>query len=302
MTIAVEAVNRQSQFANKAISLQSISSLPEISTKYRAIFCDVWGVIHNGVVPFQHSVDALVKARKSGVKVVLVTNAPRPNHSVIAQLGDIGVDANCYDAIVTSGDVTRALISKAAPKILHIGSEREAVLYEGLNVELVDEASAQTVVCTGLYNDEFETPEHYAPLLARLYARGLPMICANPDIMVERGDRMIWCGGALARDYAAIGGTTQIAGKPHHLIYEAAHKIANDLTGKTLVKADILAIGDGLFTDIEGATDYQIDALYIAAGVHVHEYAKNQMIDETAMRAFVAKHGFAPVASMARLV
>ena len=258
MTFAVEAVNRQSQFANKAISLQSISSLPEISTKYRAIFCDVWGVVHNGVVAFQHSVDALIKARHSGVKVVLVTNAPRPNHSVIAQLGDIGVDANCYDAIVTSGDVTRALISKAAPKILHIGSEREAVLYEGLNVELVDEASAQTVVCTGLYNDEFETPEDYAPLLARLHARGLPMICANPDIMVERGDRMIWCGGALARDYVALGGKASMAGKPHHLIYEAAHKIANDLTGKTLAKTNILAIGDGLFTDIKGATDYQI--------------------------------------------
>ncbi len=281
--------------------MQPINSLLDVVAKYQAIFCDVWGVVHNGITPFQHSIDALIAARQAGLKVVLVTNAPRPFQSVVDQLGEIGVDPASYDAIVTSGDVTRALIEKATPKILHIGSQKEAVLFDGLNVELVDEADTQTVVVTGLNNDDVETPEDYAELLARLKARGIPMICANPDIMVERGDHMIWCGGALARDYAAIGGATSIAGKPHHLIYEAAHRIANQLTGYTLAKSDILAIGDGLFTDIKGATGYGVDALYIAAGVHVHEYSNHGVINETAMQAFVSGNGFTPVASMARL-
>ena len=286
---------------SKASHLHSITSLSDISRAYQAIFCDVWGVVHDGLAPFQTSIDALIKARESGLKVVLVTNAPRPFQSVVDQLGDIGVDLACYDAIVTSGDVTRGLIEKAAPKVLHIGSKKEAILYEGLNVVLVDEENAETAVVTGLYNDEVETPDDYAPLLARLKARHIPMICANPDIMVERGDRMIWCGGAIARDYAALGGATSMAGKPHRFIYEAAHKMANDLVGKVLAKKDILAIGDGMFTDIKGASDYGVDSLYVAAGVHVHEYAVLGEIDEAAMRAFVAKHGFAPVASMARL-
>jgi HAD superfamily hydrolase (TIGR01459 family) len=281
--------------------LQPVTSLSEISSAYQAIFCDVWGVVHNGVAPFQQSIDALIKARNRGLKVVLVTNAPRPFQSVVDQLGDIGVDHACYDAIVTSGDVTRTLIAKAHPKVLHIGSTKEAILYDGLNVELVDEARAETIVCTGLYNDEVETPDDYADLLKRLHDRNLPMICANPDIMVERGDRMIWCGGALARDYTALGGVTSMAGKPHRHIYEAAHQMATNLAGSTLAKADILAIGDGMFTDIKGATDYGVDALYISAGVHVHEYAIDGEIEEAAMRAFVAKNGFVPVASMARL-
>ncbi len=281
--------------------MQPISSLLDIASNYKAIFCDVWGVVHNGVSPFQHSIDALIAARKCGLKIVLVTNAPRPFQSVVDQLGDIGVDLECYDAIVTSGDVTRGLIEKAAPKILHIGSAKEAILYDGLNVVLVSEAEAETIVCTGLYNDEVETPADYMDLLARLKNRNIPMICANPDIMVERGDRMIWCGGAIARDYAALGGATSMAGKPHRHIYEAAHKMANTLTGGSLAKADILAIGDGLFTDIKGASDYGIDALYVAGGVHIHEYLAHGEIDEAAMRAFVSGYNFAPVASMARL-
>jgi HAD superfamily hydrolase (TIGR01450 family) len=259
-------------------------------------------VLHNGLVPFQHSVLALTEARASGLKIVLVTNSPRPNAGVRSQLAEIGVEDTCYDAIVTSGDVTRALIAAAAPRILHVGAERDLPLYDGLpNVELVGEADAETIVCTGLYDDETETPADYAPLLQRLQRRGVPLICANPDIVVERGDRLIWCAGALARDYEAMGGATSIAGKPHRLIYEAAHTRASALAGAALMKTDILAIGDGLFTDIKGASGFGVDALFIAAGVHMQEYAANGAIDEAAMSAFVERHGFAPVASMPRL-
>lgn len=283
--------------------MQPIHSLLDITPNYKAIFCDVWGVVHNGVVPFEQSVEALWRARDSGVKIVLVTNSPRPNWSVIQQLGEIGVGSTCFDAIVTSGDVTRKLIQKAPPKLFHIGNERELSIYDGFEDthRLVEEAEAETAVCTGLFHDEQETLEDYAPLLGRLAARNIPMICANPDIMVERGTKIVPCAGALARDYAALGGQTSIAGKPHKQIYEAAHKTANELVGRELAKSEILAIGDGLFTDMKGATDFGLDALYIAAGVHVHEYSRNGQIDESAMKAFVSSHGYAPFASMARL-
>ncbi|MGL4405091.1 MAG: TIGR01459 family HAD-type hydrolase [Notoacmeibacter sp.] len=303
MTKVLEAVNRQSSVFIKAEALHPITTLDEISARYKAVFCDVWGVVHNGVAPFHDSVDALWRARDSGVKIVLVTNSPRPNWSVIQQLGEIGVGSACFDAIVTSGDVTRKLIEKAPPKLFHIGNERELSIYEGFEDthQLVEEAQAEMIVCTGLFHDEQETLEDYAPLLKRLAARKLPMICANPDIVVERGSKIVFCAGALARDYAALGGQTSIAGKPHKQIYEAAHKTANELAGHELAKSEILAIGDGLFTDIKGANDYGVEALYVAAGVHVHEYLIDGAIDQIKMASYVESNGFKPVASIARL-
>lgn len=276
--------------------------LDELTDNYDAIFCDVWGVLHNGVVSFAAAVDALKRARAKGVTVVLVTNAPRPYPSVVAQLSLLGVTEDAYDRIVTSGDVTRDLIVEGPRKVFHIGSERELAIYDGMNVELVEEFEAAGVVCTGLYDDEVETPETYAEMLQRLRSRNLPMICANPDIVVERGSRLVWCAGALAREYSQLGGRTLIAGKPHRPIYEAAQCAAEETRGQTIDKSRILAIGDGVLTDVKGAVDYGVDVLYISGGIHASDYTIDGTVDHEKMNAFLKKHGHNPVAAMHALV
>ncbi|GAA5626286.1 hypothetical protein Brsp05_01559 [Brucella sp. NBRC 12953] len=276
--------------------------LDDLTDGYDAIFCDVWGVLHNGEVAFAPAVAALKRARAKGITVILVTNAPRPFGSVIAQMTLLGVPEDAYDRVVTSGDVTRDLIIEGPRKVFHIGSERELAIYEGLDVELVEEFEASGVVCTGLYDDETETPENYVELLQRLRSRNLPFICANPDIMVERGPRLIWCAGALARDYGQLGGRTLIAGKPHRPIYEAASKAVEEIRGAPVEKSRILGIGDGVLTDVKGAADYGLDVLYISGGVHAADYAADGNVDFDRMNAFLQKHGHAPIASLYALV
>jgi len=276
--------------------------LDDLTDGYDAIFCDVWGVLHNGEVAFAPAVEALKRARARGITVILVTNAPRPFGSVIAQMTLLGVPEDAYDRVVTSGDVTRDLIVEGPRKVFHIGSERELAIYEGLDVELVEEFEASGVVCTGLYDDETETPENYVELLQRLRSRNLPFVCANPDIMVERGPRLIWCAGALARDYGQLGGRTLIAGKPHRPIYEAASKAVEEIRGAPVEKSRILGIGDGVLTDVKGAADYGLDVLYISGGVHAADYAADGNVDFDRMNAFLQKHGHAPIASLYALV
>ena len=276
--------------------------LDDLTDGYDAIFCDVWGVLHNGEVAFAPAVEALKRARAKGITVILVTNAPRPFGSVIAQMTLLGVPEDAYDRVVTSGDVTRDLIIEGPRKVFHIGSERELAIYEGLDVELVEEFEASGVVCTGLYDDETETPENYVELLQRLRSRNLPFICANPDIMVERGPRLIWCAGALARDYGQLGGRTLIAGKPHRPIYEAAAKAVEEIRGAPVEKSRILGIGDGVLTDVKGAADYGLDVLYISGGVHAADYAADGNVNFDRMNAFLQKHGHAPIASLYALV
>ncbi|OYR08546.1 TIGR01459 family HAD-type hydrolase [Brucella thiophenivorans] len=276
--------------------------LDDLTDGYDAIFCDVWGVLHNGEVAFPQAVAALQRARARGVTVILVTNAPRPFPSVVAQMTLLGVPEDAYDRVVTSGDVTRDLIAEGPRKVFHIGSERELVIYDGLDVELVEEFEASGVVCTGLYDDETETPENYAELLQRLRSRNLPFICANPDIMVERGTRLIWCAGALARDYGQLGGRTLIAGKPHRPIYEAAAKAVEEIRGKAVDRKRILGIGDGVLTDVKGAANFGLDVLYISGGVHASDYVADGNVDLDKMDAFLQKHGHAPIASLYALV
>ncbi|GAB5507129.1 MAG: TIGR01459 family HAD-type hydrolase [Rhizobiaceae bacterium] len=279
---------------------KKIDALAVISGDYDVILCDVWGVLHNGVEAALPAVEALQKARGEGKIVVLITNAPRPREPVSAAMGRIGVPRDAWDRMVTSGDVTRDLIAENARRIYHVGPDSDASLLEGLDIELVEEFEAQTVVCTGLFEDEVETPEDYAETLMRLRARDLPFICANPDIVVERGDRMIWCAGALARDYAQLGGRTLIAGKPHKPIYDAALDAARELLGSDVPAARVLAIGDGVLTDIKGAAAYGIDALFITAGIHAGEYGGADP-EPAQLAAFLDRHGFQPRAVMPRL-
>jgi HAD superfamily hydrolase (TIGR01459 family) len=263
--------------------------------------CDVWGVVHNGETHFPAAAAALAQARKAGLAVVLITNSPRRNADVIAQLRVIGVPDDAFDRVVTSGDVTRDLIAEGPRKVFHLGPDRDVTIYDGLDVELVEEFEAQAVVCTGLFDDEAETPEDYAEMLARLRARNLPFICANPDIIVERGDRLIWCAGALARDYAQLGGRTLIAGKPHAPIYAAAMKAACEALGRDLTRNQALAIGDGMMTDVKGGADNGFDVLYISGGIHARDYGDPLRPDPARLAAFLEKHGYRPVAVMPRL-
>jgi HAD superfamily hydrolase (TIGR01459 family) len=278
-----------------------IESLDDIAGNYSAILCDVWGVIHNGVASFPSAVEALQRARQKGLPVILITNAPRPSPDVREQIASLGVPDDAWDRIITSGDVTRELIRHAPRKIFHIGPDRDLTLYDGLDVEIVEEFEAAAVVCTGLFDDNTETPEDYAEMLQRLRMRNLPFICANPDIVVERGDKLIWCAGALARDYGQLGGRTEIAGKPHRPIYEAALAAASEVLGREVSRSEAVAIGDGVLTDVKGGVTNGIDVLYVSGGIHAADYGDTLSPDPVRLAAFLEKHGFAPVAVIPRL-
>jgi HAD superfamily hydrolase (TIGR01459 family) len=282
-------------------SLEIIENVDALAEKYPVILSDVWGVVHNGIEAFRPAVDALLRMKRQGKAVVLITNAPRPHGPVEEQLRSLGVPDDAYDCVVTSGDVTRDLISAGPRKIFHIGPDRDMTLYDGLDVEVVEEFEAAGVVCTGLYDDNTETPEDYAELLQRLRARNLPFICANPDIVVERGDTMIYCAGALARDYGQLGGRTLIAGKPHHPIYEASLAAAAKVLGREVGVKDALAIGDGVMTDVKGAASMGIDLLFVTDGIHAAEYGENGKPEAERVVQFLEGHGFAPVAATVRL-
>jgi HAD superfamily hydrolase (TIGR01459 family) len=279
---------------------QLIDSLDDIAGRYAAVFCDVWGVVHNGVAAYPGAAEALRRARRGGAAVVLVTNAARHHHEVAAQLRTIGVPDDAWDRIVTSGDVTRALIRAAPRRIFHLGQDRALTLLEGLDVELVAAGDAEAVVCTGLLDDA-DTPEIYRPLLEGFRGRELPFICANPDIFFERGDRRIWCAGALARDYQALGGPVRVAGKPHPPIYEASLAAASEVKGRTIRPAETLAIGDGVLTDVAGACRQGIDVLYVSGGIHASEYAGSLGTDGARLAAFLQGHDVEPVAVIPEL-
>ncbi|AQS41175.1 MAG: HAD-superfamily hydrolase, subfamily IIA [Candidatus Tokpelaia hoelldobleri] len=275
--------------------MKQLKALTALYEDYDVFLSDVWGVVHDGVKAYPAAVRALQAARQADKKVILITNSPRPRDGVIAQLRALGVPDDCYDNIVTSGDVTRELIREMPRQIFHIGPERDQMLYDGLDVELTEEYEAAAVVCTGLFDDR-ETPQDYQPLLQRLRSRNLPFVCANPDITVCHGGQMIWCSGALARDYTQLGGRTFIAGKPHRPIYDVAQHLAGNPD-----KARILAIGDGILTDVKGAEQNGLDILFIGGGVHVADYRKDGVFDMGLLEALLHKNGLKPFAFMMEL-
>jgi HAD superfamily hydrolase (TIGR01459 family) len=245
-----------------------ISGLREIAGEYDALICDVWGVVHNGVRAYEPAVDALRRFRAERGRVVLLTNAPRLPSGVEALLPNYGVPRDCYDAIVTSGglardDLVRRIVDGSLPMV-HLGPDRDVPLFHDLDVELCGPERASVALCTGLYDDETETPEHYCELLAAMKARDLLMICANPDVVVQRGGKLVHCAGGVAQAYEAIGGKVVYYGKPHAPIYAAALEAAGNPMSP-------LVIGDGLETDIRGANIMGIDALFVAQGIHAEE-------------------------------
>ena len=275
-----------------------IAGLREIAENYDAILCDVWGVLHNGQQYWPDAASALSAFRELGGVVVMITNAPRPRGPVLQQLMSLAVPDGVFDEVVTSGDVTRQLISELDGSIYHLGPERDFTLYDGIDVSFSDPEEAVAVVCTGLFDDRSETPEDYVELLARLGKRGLPMICANPDLVVEYGDRLLWCAGALARDYAKIGGETRIVGKPHDPIYHYAIERVAEFLGRAPEKSKVLAIGDGLQTDIAGARNFGLNSLFISGGIHSGEYGGS---NSNELERVLAENDADPVAWMPAL-
>ncbi len=277
-----------------------ILTLGEITDGFDVILSDVWGVLHNGVSAFPDAAVALREARKAGKTVVLITNSPRPAPGVIAQLRVLGVPDEAYDRIITSGDVTRGLIAEGPKKVFLLGPERDMPLLEGLDVECVGEAETESVVCTGFFDDETETPEDYTEMLKGFIARKVPMICANPDLVVERGERIIPCAGAMAAYYEQLGGEVRIAGKPHAPIYGACLAAAREVRG-AFAKDRVLAIGDGMPTDVKGAIASGLNLLYISGGIHAAEYTLNGQTDEALLNAYLKGQGAAPGWWMPRL-
>lgn len=256
------------------IAPPEITGLRSIIARYDLILCDLWGVMHNGINAIPGANDAVTRARATGATVMMISNAPRPGPVVARQIEGYGVPKSAYDDVVASGDVTREeLIARPGAKVFHLGPQRDLPNYEGLDLTLVDFDSADLIVCSGPFNDAGDQPEQYRELLTRAKARGLTLICANPDIVVERGDRLVWCAGALAAIYDEIGGKTIYAGKPHPQIYEIALKRTAKLRGKEVDAKRVLAVGDGLRTDILGAVRNGFDSLFIARGIHAADLA-----------------------------
>jgi HAD superfamily hydrolase (TIGR01459 family) len=245
-----------------------LSHFSEIAADYDVLLCDVWGVVHNGVVAFPEACDALMRARKGGATVVFITNAPRPSDVVARQLAALDVPRETYDAIVSSGDVTRSVIAqRAGQTVFHLGPERDIEIFTGLNVKFAPLESADYVVCSGLDDDERDTPEDYRARLEGMLARKVFMVCGNPDVVVDRGDKRIYCAGALADLYAGMGGEVLYAGKPYRPIYEMALAKAGCKTELSRV----LAIGDSVRTDLVGAREFGVDFLFVTSGIHAQE-------------------------------
>jgi len=273
--------------------IRQLESLFDLAGRYDVLLSDVWGVIHNGREAFPGPCATLARWRAEQGPVILISNSPRPWREVAAQLDGLGVPREAWTDLVTSGDATRVLLAEVTPGPAYaIGPERDAPLYEGLGLEFSDLAHANFISCTGPFDDETETPDDYRARFEIGVARGLPMICANPDKVVQRGDRLIYCGGALADLYEAMGGTTVMAGKPHAPIYAACMARAVSLLAAPVDRARVLTIGDGIATDLAGAAAQNLDALFVAAGIHAAETrGPDGQLDRAAVEALLARHG-----------
>ncbi len=247
------------------------SGLSQLAQRYPAILSDVWGVLHNGVTPHWSAVEALAQYRAQGGRVVLITNAPRPGASIVAQLDAMDIPRDAYDALVSSGDATRTLLENWRGRtVARVGPSLDDVLFEGLDLTFGDDNDARAVVVTDLDTDD-DTPADYADRMAIWRDRGLPLICANPDKVVEEGDRIVYCGGALADAYEDIGGRVMMAGKPYNPIYEHAKDLLDAASDRKFEKPQILAIGDSVRTDSMGAAQFGIDLLFITGSIHAAE-------------------------------
>ena len=280
-----------------------IERFAPLARDYDVLLCDVWGVVHNGVVAFAPACEALSRFRAGGGTVVLITNAPRPGAAVGRILDRLGVPHAAYDAITSSGDVTRGIVKgRLGERVFHLGPPRDRPIFAGLEVDFAPLETADYVVCSGLFDDTVETPESYRELLSVMRARSLFMVCANPDVVVERGDTLVYCAGALADAYAALGGEVLYCGKPYAPIYETALGNAAVLRGGAMPpRQRVLAIGDSVRTDLKGAAAFGIDCLFVISGIHAEEFGGRDVPDLSNLQAIFAAADVRPKAVARRL-
>lgn len=284
-----------------------IESLSALAGRYDALFCDLWGCVHDGHAAFPAAVAALAAFRAGGGRVVLVTNAPRPRAAVEAQLARLGVGRAAWDDIATSGDAAQmALVAGAVGRrVHHVGAPKDEPFFTDFAPDIATFAASQPpvvrvalheaegLVCTGLADDLTETPEDYRSTLMMAHALGLPMLCANPDIVVDYGGRRLWCAGALARDYEALGGRTLYFGKPHPPVYDLARRRLLALGGAD--EGRILCIGDGIATDIAGGMGEGLDTLFVAGGIDAAAFGPDRANpDRARLAAWLAERQLSP--------
>lgn len=285
-----------------AATPQLISNFSIIAPGYDVLLCDIWGVVHNGLSVHPHACDALMRARARGGVVILVTNAPRPSEQVSRQLERLHCPREVYDAIVSSGDVTQGVMQeRRGQSVYHLGPERDRSIFGGLDVRFAPLDSADYVICTGLENDDIETPEDYRARLELMVERKLFMVCGNPDVVVERGSTLVYCAGAVADLYATMGGKVLYAGKPYRPIYEMALTKAQSAAGRKVAHDRVLAIGDSVRTDLKGARTIGIDFLFVTSGIHAEELGSRENPDAGALTATFVAAGGMPKAVMREL-
>ena len=266
-------------------ALRFAERLRDVVGGAEVLLSDIWGVVHNGLAAFPDACQALHNFRQQGGTVILITNAPRPADSVQRQLRKLKVADEIYDAIVSSGDLTRHFVADhPGQKMFWIGPERDNSIYRGLDPVLSPLEQADYIVCTGLFDDETESAENYRAMLLQARERSLTLVCANPDIVVERGDRLIYCAGAVAELYLELGGEVIFYGKPHRPIYERAVALASERRGHAVELNRVLAIGDSVRTDLAGAQSFGIDCLFVTRGIHSEEFEGIDQLDPASVR------------------
>ncbi|SHG55184.1 HAD family hydrolase [Cognatishimia maritima] len=274
---------------------QIIENLSDISDRYDALFVDLWGCMHNGVKAFPSAVKAMQDYRARGGIVVLVTNSPKPRAGVAEQLVGFGVPTDAYDTIATSGDSARSAMFRGVvgEKVFFMGEwTRDEGFFEPLNllenpidIQRVPLSEAEGIVCCGPFDPMADPSINRADFL---YAKtkGMKLLCANPDIVVDRGEVREWCAGALAKLYTEMGGESLYFGKPHPPIYDLARRRLAEL-GKDIPDSRILAIGDGVLTDIKGAMGEDIDSLFISGGLAASETKTSVQPDAEALNIYL---------------
>jgi len=275
----------------------------ELLSRYEVMFCDVWGVLHDGHRAFETACEALLRFRSGGGTVILVSNAPVPGERVAAMLDTRAVPRDAYDGIVASGEIALRHVAEMGYRRLYfIGpQDRDAATFTILAAQRSDLDEADAILCTGLNDDEVETADDYRPLLERARARALPFVCANPDLVVDVGGRQYLCAGAIADLYERMDGSVFWAGKPHANAYEAAQAAAEAQSGRPVARQHIIAVGDSLRTDLKGAEAAGIDAIFVASGIHRDETMGTGMLDAERLAALFAPPAPPAIAVMERL-